>query len=364
MSEHKIRLITRDAQTLSIVCGEGENLIAAAEKMNIYLAAQCHTGSCGACIAHCDAGDYSLGEYSIDALSKADAANRHVLMCSTYPHSDLNLTLPYDYSVVRFEKTPVREATVSSITYLNANTVKLKLQLLPDENENLSLDFEPGQFVQLWIPGSDVKRSYSLTNAPNWDGFLEFLIKLRPGGQFSTFLREQAAPGMKLTLEGPLGWFTLQDNGLRPRYFVAGGCGVASIMSMLRRMAEWQEPHQARLFFGVWRQEEVFYQQELADLAAVYPNLKYQICVFDASESWQGYRGSVVAALEDNLKTTDIRPDIYICGSPGLIESVIKAVEPFGIGKDQLIYEPFLASSHPAQAESGQEYCRLKAETA
>ncbi len=362
MSEHDVKLTTRDAQTIAFPCDEGENIIAAAEKANIYLAAQCQTGSCGACVAHCDAGEYTLKDHSVDALSNTDAANRQVLMCRTYPHSDLELTLPYAYSLVRFEKMPRREATITSITYLTGDTVELKLQLLPDADDNLSLDFEPGQFIQLSIPDSDIKRSYSLTNAPNWDGSLEFLIKLRAKGQFSTFLRKKATPGMQLTVEGPFGWFVLQDNGLRPRYFVAGGCGLASIMSMLRRMAEWQEPHQARLFFGVWSEEEVFYQQELADLAAEYPNLQYQICVFDASESWQGYRGSVVAALEEVLKVSDTRPDIYVCGSPGLIEGVAQAVEPLGISKDQLIYEPFLASplSKPLKQELAEGTCRFE----
>lgn len=362
MSEYNVKLVTSDAQTISLTCNEGEDIIAAAEKANIHLAAQCQTGSCGACKAQCDAGEYSLAEYSVEALSDADAANRQVLMCCTYPHSDLKMTLPYEYSLVRFEKTPVREATITSISYLNADTVKLKLQLLPDEEDNLSLDFEPGQFVQIGIPDSDIKRSYSLTNAPNWDGLLEFLIKLRPGGQIATFLRENATPGMKLTLEGPHGWFMLKDNGLRPRYFVAGGCGVASIMSMLRRMSDWQEPHQARLFFGVWREEEVFYQQELADLAAEYPNFQYQICVFEASESWQGYRGSVVAALEEALKATDSKPDIYICGSPGLVENVVEAVKPFGINEEDLIYERFLASTQSTKAGSEQSNCRLGAD--
>ena len=182
MSEHEITLITSDAQTIAFTCDEGKDLIAAGEEANIYLAAQCQTGSCGACRARCDSGEYSLGEYSDDALSKADADNRQVLMCCTYPHSDLNMTLPYAYSLVRFEKTPEREATITSIQHLNADTVKLELQLLPDEEDNLSLDFEPGQFVQLRIPDSDIKRAYSLTNAPNWDGSLEFLIKLRPQG--------------------------------------------------------------------------------------------------------------------------------------------------------------------------------------
>lgn len=349
MSIHQIQLTTSDGQTLSFACEESEDLITAAEKANIFLAAQCHAGSCGACIAHCDNGEFSLGEYSKDALNDDDRAKQQVLLCRTYPRSDLNMHLPYAHSLVRFEQIPVREAEIVAKTYLTEDTVKLELQLLPDDDGNLSLDFEPGQFMELTLPDTDSKRAYSLANAPNWDGTLEFLIKLRSHGKFSTFLHKTATTGMKLKLEGPLGTFILQDNGLRPRYFVAGGCGLASVISMLRRMAEWEEPHPVKLFFGLWAEEEVFFQQELAELAAVYPNLQYQICVTNASASWPGYQGSVVNAFTEALQAAESKPDIYICGSPGLIEGIADAAKSCGITRDSLFYERYLATTQAAE---------------
>ena len=345
MPTHHIQLTTSDGQTLSFACAESEDLITAAEKVNIFLAAQCHAGSCGACIAQCESGEFTLGECSTDALNDTDRAKQQVLLCRTFPRSDLTMRLPYAHSLVRFEKIPVREAEIVAKTYLTEDTIKLDLQLLPDDDGNLSLDFEPGQFVELTLPGTDSKRAYSLANAPNWDGTLEFLVKLRPHGKFSSFLHETAIPGMRLTLEGPLGIFILQDNGLRPRYFVAGGCGLASIISMLRRMAEWEEPHPVKLFFGLWSEEEVFFQQELADLAAIYPNLQYQICVTNASASWSGYQGSVVAAFAEALQAEESKPDVYICGSPGLIEGIAEVAEPLGIARDALFYERYIANT-------------------
>lgn len=352
MSEFQIQLKTNDGQTLSFACDPEEDLVSAAEKENIFLAAQCHAGSCGACIAHHESGDYRLGECSTDALTAADIAQQQVLLCRTYPQSDLMMTLPYAYSVVRFEKMPEREAEIVAKTYLTEDTVKLDLQLLPDEDESLSLDFEPGQFMEVHIPGDEAgaKRAYSLANAPNWDGSLEFLIKLRKNGQFSTFLDKTAEAGMKLRLDGPMGTFMLQDHGLRPRYFVAGGCGLASVMSMLRRMAEWDEPHPVKLFFGVWSESDIFFQQEIEALAAEYPKLEYQLCVTEPSDSWQGYRGSVVAAFEAALKAEKGKPDIYICGSPGLIEGVADVAAMCGVDRSELIYERYLANTQPTGA--------------
>lgn len=364
---HQIKLTTNDGETVSFTCDSNEDLVTAAEKENIFLAAQCHTGACGACIAQHKTGDYHLSEYSDDALTEADLGQNKVLLCCTYPNSDISLSLPYDYSAVRFEKLPQRQAEIIAKTYLTPNTVKLDLQLLPDEDDNLSLDFEPGQFMEIHVPDehvqvygesdtqihvsqTPVKRAYSLANAPNWDGSLEFIIKLRKDGQFSTFLDQFAKAGMMLTLDGALGTFMLRDTGLRPRYFVAGGCGLASVMSMLRRMAEWEEPHPVKLFFGVWSEEDIFYQQEIEALAAEYPKLDYQICVTEASDSWTGYKGSVVDALKTALEAENTTPDIYICGSPSLIDGVIDTAHTLGMDDSRLIYERYLATTQPTGA--------------
>ena len=352
MSAYQIKLKTNDGETLSFACDAEEDLVSAAEKENIFLAAQCKAGACGACIAHHVDGDFRLGEYSTDALTESDRAKDQVLLCRTYPDSDLTMTLPYAYSLVRFEKMPEREAEIVAKTYLTEDTVKLDLQLLPDEDDNLNLDFEPGQFMEVHIPddAEDAKRAYSLANAPNWDGSLEFLIKLRDNGEFSTFLDQKAEAGMKLRLDGPMGTFMMQDRGLRPRYFVAGGCGLASVMSMLRRMAEWEEPHPVKLFFGVWDESEVFFKSEIEALAAEYPKLDYKICVTQASDSWDGYKGSVVDAFAAALEAETGKPDVYICGSPGLIEGISAVAEAAGIDRSELIYERYLANAQPTGA--------------
>lgn len=350
MTEHTIELTTRDGQTLSYTCAEGENLVAAAEQADIYLNAQCHSGACGACIAHCDAGAHELAGYSDDALSAADRAAGHVLMCCTRPRGDMRLTLPYERDLIRSEKPPLRSAVIAAKTYLTPDTVKLDLQLEVDADGMLSLEFEPGQYVQLSVPGTELARPYSLANAPNWDGSLEFLVKLRPHGQFSTWLDTTAAPGLKLDIEGPFGTFVLRDNGLRPRHFVAGGCGIASVMSMLRRMAEWQEPHPVKLFFGVSTEADLFYADEIAALAADYPNLSHRICLTRPSTDWPGYHGSVIAAFSEALDSETNEPDIYVCGSPRLIDGVAEVVDTHGITRERLIFERFLASATTAQA--------------
>ncbi|WP_082053844.1 hypothetical protein [Methyloterricola oryzae] len=39
----------------------------------------------------------------------------------------------------------------------------------------------------------------------------------------------------------------------------AGGTGLAPVLSMVRRMHEWKEPQETRIYFGVTHQHEAFY---------------------------------------------------------------------------------------------------------
>ena len=88
------------------------------------------------------------------------------------------------------------------------------------------------------------------------------------------------------------GDFALAENGLRPRWFIAGGTGLAPLLSMLRRMAEWGDPQPARLFFGVTRYEEVFAEEQLAALACVLPDFRTDIVVWHPDPAWSGAVGT------------------------------------------------------------------------
>jgi ferredoxin-NADP reductase/ferredoxin len=335
-----IELHTRDGQPLSFDCAPEQNLIDAAAAVNIILQAQCHQGSCGACHASVSAGDYALGAHNPDAL--ASGQRGAILMCRTTPQSDLRIELPYDHSKVLFHTVPRRGAEIVALEPVAENTVRLELRLEADADCGSAAEFEPGQFMEIEIPGSDERRAYSLANTGNWDGSLEFLIRLQPGGLFSTFLREQAQPGMPLTVRGPLGAFGIEPGSLRPRWFIAGGTGLAPVLSMLRRMAEFQETHEARLFFGVNRESELFNLAELERLKAELPQLKVDICVWKPEGAWQGFTGTPADALQQALSETPAQPDIYLCGPAPLVNAVEKTAAAFGLPMERVFSERFL----------------------
>lgn len=116
--------------------------------------------------------------------------------------------------------------------------------------ERRGLDFRPGQYLALGLPGDGRFREYSLhsgTSAP----WLEFLI--REVGAVSRALGA-LTPGAAVELEGPFGFFTLDDSeladarpmawggdgpaGAAPLLLLATGVGIAPFHSLVTSFPE------------------------------------------------------------------------------------------------------------------------------
>lgn len=342
MAIHTIELIANDGETVTFPCSEDDDVIAGAAAVGILPPSICRQGACGACRATCCEGEYDLGDHSREALPPEARARREILLCRTFPRGDLSIKAPFDHSQIRFEAIPERDAEIIELGRDGDAVIRLALRLEPDAKTGSAAEFEPGQFIQIAVPGTNAMRAYSLANTANWSGRLEFLIRLQPNGLFSTWLAKQARPGQRLRLQGPQGSFALKENGPRPRWFVAGGTGLAPCLSMLRRMAEFQEPHEARLYFGVNSEPELFARDELAQLRCNLPKLHAEICIWRPTTEWTGFAGTPVNALRRDLARAGGKPDIYVCGPPALIDAAEAAAAEFGVPAAQVISERFL----------------------
>lgn len=341
MTTHRITLTTRDGQPIEFDCADGEDLVSAAARATIMLPAICKSGGCGACRATHSSGAHHHGECSKEALPEEARQRGEVLLCRTYPEADLALQAPFDHSHVSFQPIPERQALLSELHDIGGNTVRLILTLEEDDELGTAAEFEPGQYVELTIPDGSVTRAYSIANTANWEGRLEFLIHLQPQGKFSTYLATSATAGDRLRVRGPQGGFVLQDNGTRPRCFVAGGTGLAPMLSMLRRMAEFGEMNACTLLFGITRASDLFGLDDIEQLRTCLPHLQVEVCVWQADEGWQGFIGTPVDALARYL-ATGISPDIYLCGPPAMIDAAERRALETGIAASQIFSERFL----------------------
>ena len=341
---------TTDGGSRTFGVRPGQSVIEAAEEAGTLIPSLCRQGSCGTCVGRI-AGEYDSRPFSPDALGTG-VPDGTVLLCCTEPTSDVEVYLDYPADRLASSAPPERRGTVSALDEISPGVYTLRIQLVADDAYGGGAEFEAGQFCQLEAPGTGVLRAYSMANNANWDGELEFLIHRVPGGVFTTWLAEQARVGDELRVVGPQGAFGLAENGMRPRWFVGGGCGFAPLLSMIRRMADWGDPQPVRLYFGVNTVEAQFADGDIADLLQVMPSLEVTSCVWHpeadleptADARWCRLPGTSVDALVADVVAADEKPDIYACGPPAMIAALEARLAEAGIDASHVHAERIAAN--------------------
>ena len=89
-------------------------------------------------------------------------------------------------------------------------TYDIKL-LRVDFIEPKSMDFLPGQYAQIKIPGVEVIRAYSISSDPNDKSFIEFIIRYVPKGLATTYVHKALRIGDEVIITGPYGDFFLNE---------------------------------------------------------------------------------------------------------------------------------------------------------
>lgn len=337
---YDVTLLTADGQESTVHCEPGSTVLAAAERSGIMLKASCETGGCGACSAVLRGGRVQMGDHDPNVVEVPENEGG-ILLCRSVPEQDCRIELPYDQSAIVVGPPNLHQAEIAALDRVADGVMHVALTLLPGEDAPSAADFESGQFVRIMVPGTEARRAYSPANVANWDGRLEFYIRLLPGGAMSEYLSSHAAVGDVLTVMSADGEFGLVENGLRPRWFLAGGTGLSPLLSMLRKMAEWGDPQPARLVFGITRHSEVFAQDEIAALAAVLPDFRADTVVWTPDPAWTGPVGNPVDLAAAEIAALEEMPDVYLCGPPPMMDAAFAALTAVGVPEDQIHAERF-----------------------
>src|SRR5689334_17519556 len=130
--------------------------------------------------------------------------------------------------------------------------------------------FKSGQYLDITLvdpPETDAEgniRSLSIASAPE-DEHLLVATRMRDTA-FKRVLR-MASPDIEVSLEGPMGSFTLHNNSAKPAVFLAGGIGITPFSSIIRHAANARLPHQLYLFYANRRPEDAPFLNVLNELA-------------------------------------------------------------------------------------------------
>ncbi|HEU4513241.1 MAG TPA: benzoate 1,2-dioxygenase electron transfer component BenC [Nocardioidaceae bacterium] len=338
MTSYQVALAFEDGITRFITCDDDETVADASYRARINIPLDCRDGACGTCKALCESGRYDGGEYIDEALTEDEAAQGYALPCQMVPESDLVLQIPTTSEVAK-TAAGTHRGTVTAIDRHSDSTVGFSVAL---ENR-AGLAFLPGQYVNVAVPGTGVTRSYSFANAPS-ENEVSFLVRVNEQGAMSEYLRDRAQVGDSLEMTGPMGSFFLREPQ-RPALYLAGGTGLAPLLSMLRKQREDGFAYPVHLVYGVSRDDDLVHLETLEQLSSEVAEFTYEHCVSDPASTApsKGY----VTGLVRPEHVHDGNVDVYLCGPPAMVESVRGHLEAEGITPAGFYYEKFALTGTP-----------------
>lgn len=336
----RIALNFEDGATRIIDCNDGEKVLDAAYRNKVNLPMDCSDGVCGTCKCHCEDGTYDLGdEYVDEALTQDEAQEGMVLTCQMVPFSDCVIQVPVPSTSCKLAPASF-EGTIAAVDQVSDTTIVLRLDLDAPEK----LDFLPGQYVNINVPGTAEHRAFSFSSKPR-AGQASFLIRNVPGGLMSGWLTREAAPGARMSFVGPNGSFFLR-NIVRPVVLLAAGTGLAPILSMLEVLADSGTDQPLHLIYGVSKDEDLVEVDRIEALAERLPTLTWSATISDPDATYP-LKGYVTDHLNDgHLNAGDC--DVYLCGPPPMVEAVRLFFKEKGMKPASFHYEKFAPSEQVA----------------
>jgi toluene monooxygenase electron transfer component len=264
-----IELSSKSART-SFDANEREPLLYAALRAGLSLPYECASGTCGTCKARRLTG-VVIGDWPESPGSAFLKKERdEVLMCQTRALSDCSFELP---GATDFTKAPpllpsFGRASIERVEPLTADVASVHVGL------ERPIEFDAGQFVALKAPHVPGYRAYSMANFARPAEQLEFVVKLKPDGRLTPWLVSGEAVGASLDCFGPLGKATFQPQEQRTLVCIAGGSGLASMLSILELggASRHFDHFDAAIFFGVRTRSDVFFLDRLAAFAMEFPD--------------------------------------------------------------------------------------------
>jgi ferredoxin-NADP reductase len=251
------------------------------------------------------------------------------------------------YRTFRVERRDVEDAAQSICSFY----------LVPEDGKALP-PFLPGQFLtfRLDVPtaaggAEQIIRCYSLSDAPRAGGYRVSIKRLpRPAGsdfvpgRSSNYFHDHVNVGSRLQVRAPGGHFHI-DRGDSPVVLIGGGIGITPMLSMLDWCLAEMPRREVWLFYGVRNSREMIMKSHLESLAAAYANFHLRVCFSDPiAEDIAARDDQPPARVDVNVLRMQLplKPyQYYICGPTPMMESLVPALDDWGVADSRIHFEAF-----------------------
>ncbi|MDR2890494.1 MAG: NADH:ubiquinone reductase (Na(+)-transporting) subunit F [Alistipes sp.] len=361
----------------------GSTLLTTLADNGVFLPSACGGGgSCGMCRLQVLDGGGDILPTEVNFFSRRQQKENWRLGCQVKVKQDMKIAVPAAVlGVKKWECEVVSNRNVA--TFIKEFVVKLPA--------GETLDFQSGGYIQIDIPKYDAIRFADFDIDPDyredWDKFKMFdLVTKNPEPTFRAYsmanhpaegnivmLNIRIAtppfdrvnggfmkvnpgicssyiyslkPGDKITVSGPYGEFHVKKTP-NEKMFIGGGAGMAPMRSHLFHLFKTEKTSVPVTFwYGARSLREVFYAEQFEQIAAEFPNFKFNIALDSPKpeDNWKGYVGYIHNVIFENyLKNHEAPEDIeyYLCGPPMMNAAITKMLDELGVPPENVMFDDF-----------------------
>lgn len=320
----------------------GDNLLKALTDRQIPISYSCLSGRCGTCRCRVISGDVQEAD-GIEYRHHDDGTDptRYVLACQSTVQGDCEIELPeMDEVVVHPAK--ILKTTVLAIEPLTHDVKRLVLKPAKP------LSFSPGQYATLQFTPAHI-RPYSMAGL-DADDTLEFHIRRVPGGAVTGYVDERLKVGDAVRVSGPLGTSYLRTRHEGPMLCVAGGTGLAPVLSIVRGALARGMRNPIHLYVGARSPADVYGLAWLRELASHHDGIRlHVVTTTDApGRADAAFRlGHVTDALAADHTGAEALAGwrAYLCGAPPMVDAATRLLRARGIDGAHIYADAFYAKA-------------------
>lgn len=310
----------------------GTTLLNALRENGVPISYSCMAGRCGTCRCKVISGHLFEAESASRILSPD--ADGYVLACMGLLAEDCTVEVP-ELDEVIVHPARIVKSVVVLIEDLTHDIKRLRLR------PSRPFSFSPGQYVSLQFSPAHI-RPYSMAGLCT-DAELEFHLRLVPDGQVTGYAANVLKVGDAVRVSGPLGTAYLRKKHDVPMICIAGGTGLAPILSIVRGALEAGITSPIHVYLGVRTPQDIYGTHRLAELAEAHPNLRIHIVVTVAPESTEYACGVVTdVVMREWSDLSGWRA--YLCGAPPMVDAARQLMKQKNVLAEHIYADAYYAS--------------------
>lgn len=322
----------------AVLVSRPSTILEALQEQGIDYPHGCTTGFCGMCKSRLISGKVEHSNYYGTTLSEEELSANLILPCCAKPLTDCVIA-----PVVALDDLPAAEsfsAEIRKLSMLTHDIRRVRLKPLVRDRFN----FLAGQYASLEFSGLPV-RDFSMASVPE-DDDVEFFIRRIGGGTVTNYVCDRVSVGDVVTVTGPFGLAYLRHPDESPFIAVAGGSGLAPILSIVRSAISKGMRQPIHVYFGVRSERDLYLEADLCALRDRYSNLSVEISLSDSSGPTCRRVGHIHDVLDADFRGRDLSKfRAYVAGPPIMTNAVEGVLKRFGLANEHWHADPFLTAA-------------------